>query len=417
MRANPSSIGRERAPPLGRPVNVAPRIPVRKDDGPTGPTSFVDGRLLYCSPHPLPGGVIGSTPVSGSGSWGSSPCPAVSVRPRSSQSVAATRAAATVPAGAAHPLHHPPACDRSRVPAAQAPGAGADVLAAVRRRRTCSTPRRREERCTAALVLDVDPVGLVAPRARARSRWPSTSTTGPYVASSLLSVALVTVFKTAMEGAQARAGGDRRSRWRRRCRPCPRAAARSSCGGCSSRSATRSTSRPAARPGVPEWGASRYVALTLRRRSRLSRAADAPLRAAAGARRREALLGRRRRGREAAAPRRGLAAGAPGAGADHAPLPQARAAARSTRCWPRSTRPRRSRTASARRRSRSASRCATSGSGTVQAVLQASGAQARARPRLRRRERCSSGSCATTTSWSPASTSRARALDAAPSGA
>ena len=32
--------------------------------------------VLYCSADPLPGGVIGSTPVSGSGSWGSSPCPA-----------------------------------------------------------------------------------------------------------------------------------------------------------------------------------------------------------------------------------------------------------------------------------------------------------------------------------------------------
>ena len=43
-------------------------------------------------------------------------------------------------------------------------------------------PEATDERCTAALLLDVDPVGLVRGRKGRRakaSRWSSTSTTGP----------------------------------------------------------------------------------------------------------------------------------------------------------------------------------------------------------------------------------------------
>src|SRR5262249_57387768 len=58
-----------------------------------------------------------------------------------------------------------------------------------------------DERCTAALLLDVDPVGLVR-RGRGASSFALAEYVNdrPYVASSFLSVALVNVFKTAMAG-------------------------------------------------------------------------------------------------------------------------------------------------------------------------------------------------------------------------
>ena len=62
-------------------------------------------------------------------------------------------------------------------------------------------PEANEARCTAALLLDIDPVGLVR-----RGRGPSSFALAqyvndrPYVASSFLSVALVNVFKSAMAG-------------------------------------------------------------------------------------------------------------------------------------------------------------------------------------------------------------------------
>ena len=60
-------------------------------------------------------------------------------------------------------------------------------------------PEAGEERCTAALLMDVDPVGLVR-RGRSAFALAEYVNDRPYVASSLFSVALVTVFKTAMEG-------------------------------------------------------------------------------------------------------------------------------------------------------------------------------------------------------------------------
>jgi 3' terminal RNA ribose 2'-O-methyltransferase Hen1 len=62
-------------------------------------------------------------------------------------------------------------------------------------------PEATEERCTAALVMDVDPVGLVR-RGRGRGSFSLAQYVNdrPYVASSFLSVALVTVFKSAMAG-------------------------------------------------------------------------------------------------------------------------------------------------------------------------------------------------------------------------
>ena len=58
-----------------------------------------------------------------------------------------------------------------------------------------------EQRCSAALLLDIDPVGLVR-RGRGASGFALAEYVNdrPYVASSFLSVALVTVFKSAMAG-------------------------------------------------------------------------------------------------------------------------------------------------------------------------------------------------------------------------
>jgi 3' terminal RNA ribose 2'-O-methyltransferase Hen1 len=62
-------------------------------------------------------------------------------------------------------------------------------------------PEATDERCTAALLLDIDPVGLVR-RGRGTSSFALAEYVNdrPYVASSFLSVALVTVYRTAMAG-------------------------------------------------------------------------------------------------------------------------------------------------------------------------------------------------------------------------
>ena len=62
-------------------------------------------------------------------------------------------------------------------------------------------PEASQERCTAALLLDIDPVGLVR-RGRDSSNFALAEYVNdrPYVASSFMSVALVTVFKSAMTG-------------------------------------------------------------------------------------------------------------------------------------------------------------------------------------------------------------------------
>jgi 3' terminal RNA ribose 2'-O-methyltransferase Hen1 len=62
-------------------------------------------------------------------------------------------------------------------------------------------PEASDERCTAALLLDVDPVGLVR-RGRGASSFALAEYVNdrPYVASSFLSVALLNVFRTAMAG-------------------------------------------------------------------------------------------------------------------------------------------------------------------------------------------------------------------------
>src|SRR6266513_5667452 len=60
-------------------------------------------------------------------------------------------------------------------------------------------PEAGDERCTAALLLDVDPVGLVRGRRPGPSLEPYVNDR-PYVASSFMSVAIADQFGTAMNG-------------------------------------------------------------------------------------------------------------------------------------------------------------------------------------------------------------------------
>src|SRR6516225_3893750 len=60
-------------------------------------------------------------------------------------------------------------------------------------------PETTDERCTAALLLDVDPVGLVRHGVRF-ARLDQYVNDRPYVASSFMSVAIARVFNTALAG-------------------------------------------------------------------------------------------------------------------------------------------------------------------------------------------------------------------------
>src|SRR5262245_46262556 len=62
-------------------------------------------------------------------------------------------------------------------------------------------PEAADERCTAALLLDVDPIGLVRGRGRGGSQTLDQYVNDrPYVASSFLSVAIAQVFGSALSG-------------------------------------------------------------------------------------------------------------------------------------------------------------------------------------------------------------------------
>src|SRR3954454_2533258 len=131
-----------------------------------------------------------------------------------------------------------------------------------------------EERCTAALVLDVDSVGLVR-RGRGASSFALAEYVNdrPYVASSFLSVAMVSVFKSAMAGTcrarpQLAASPIALEAW------VPAVPAR---GG--ERLVRRlfeplgyrvQTEALPLDPAFPEWGAGRYVALRLAGELRLA---------------------------------------------------------------------------------------------------------------------------------------------------
>ena len=62
-------------------------------------------------------------------------------------------------------------------------------------------PEADDDRCTAALLLDVDPAGMVRGKGRqARGSLAQYVNDRPYVASSLMSVAIAQVFGTALNG-------------------------------------------------------------------------------------------------------------------------------------------------------------------------------------------------------------------------
>src|SRR5438552_14322779 len=61
-------------------------------------------------------------------------------------------------------------------------------------------PEASEDRCTAALLLDIDPVGLVRGRGASYFALADYVNDRPYAASSFLSVALSKVYGTAMAG-------------------------------------------------------------------------------------------------------------------------------------------------------------------------------------------------------------------------
>ena len=198
-------------------------------------------------------------------------------------------------------------------------------------------PDAGEERCTAALLLEVDPVKLAKTRRTPDFSLGQYVNDRPYAASSLLASAMANVFRTAMRGRsddRRRAGRDADPADRSRCRPCRAAAARTRPYASSSRSAGGSTrGRVPLDERFPEWGDSRYVTLRLDGELRLSRRAEPAVRPAARARQLQALLGRRRRGRQAGARGRGLAGHPPRARPHHPPPTSPTAAAWSVRRW------------------------------------------------------------------------------------
>ncbi|HEX6751486.1 MAG TPA: 3' terminal RNA ribose 2'-O-methyltransferase Hen1 [Longimicrobium sp.] len=134
-------------------------------------------------------------------------------------------------------------------------------------------PRADDEACTAALLLDVDPVGLVRGRGRAEGGLDQYVNGRPYAASSFLSVALSRVMRSAMAGTS-------RERPELAAAPIPLVAriAVLPCRG--GEAFLRRLFEPLGYevsaealpldPAQPEWGASRYFSVTLRAEKRLA---------------------------------------------------------------------------------------------------------------------------------------------------
>ena len=89
-------------------------------------------------------------------------------RPRKENDLTPQRRAGYCWAPCCSPHDHPPAGDRPGLPAAQAPRQGAVVRAWPSARAHVFYPEATDERCTAALLLEVDPVALVRGRRRRR---------------------------------------------------------------------------------------------------------------------------------------------------------------------------------------------------------------------------------------------------------
>lgn len=101
-------------------------------------------------------------------------------------------------------------------------------------------PEVSDERCTAALLFDIDPVGLVR---RPSGSFPLAQYVNdrPYVASSFLCVAIGQVLGSALPVSATSVPNRRRrrSRWKRSSRPCAAGPAMRCCDGASERWATR----------------------------------------------------------------------------------------------------------------------------------------------------------------------------------
>src|SRR3954453_10196768 len=134
-------------------------------------------------------------------------------------------------------------------------------------------PEAAAERCTAALLLAVDPIGLI--------RGPSASSSGvdeyvnarPYVASSFMSVAIARLFGTAL-------GGRSKERPELASTPIPLEATLASVPCAGGPDVVPSLFEPLGYtvapepqvldPAFPQWGDSRYISLSLRATCRLA---------------------------------------------------------------------------------------------------------------------------------------------------
>lgn len=134
-------------------------------------------------------------------------------------------------------------------------------------------PEATDERCTAALLLDIDPVGLVRGRGERGGLIEQYVNDRPYVASSFLSVALAEVFGTALNGRS-------RERAELAATAIPLEAHLPALPARGGAEVVRrlfaplgyavETAEHPLDPQFPEWGASRVVALTLRGTLRLA---------------------------------------------------------------------------------------------------------------------------------------------------
>ena len=173
-------------------------------------------------------------------------------------------------------------------------------------------PVATDERCTAALLLEIDPVGLV--RGRRGGEGPTLGAyvnDRPYVAASFMSVAIAQVFGSAL-------GGRSRERAELAATPIPVEATIAAVRCRGGEAMLRRLFEPLGYDvrvrgapvdaGAPEWGPSAYFTVELRGVQRVSELLVPPVRADAGARRRQALLRRRGRGGQARRQGQGVAA-------------------------------------------------------------------------------------------------------------
>ncbi len=134
-------------------------------------------------------------------------------------------------------------------------------------------PEASEERCTAALLLDIDPIGLVRGRRGASSTLEAYVNDRPYVASSFMSVAIAQVFGSALNGRSRE-----RAELARKALPLQASIAAIRCRGGESLlnrlfeplGYEVRTSGGLLDPAFPDWGTSPYLSVELRATLRLS---------------------------------------------------------------------------------------------------------------------------------------------------